>query len=161
MHRMQETQGQGMHCRLWQTKTSLNNCSQTIRCGLGTRMIIVSSLNPLFPTFSGTLRINTWRWGYCFSIVLPCGILWVLTIPPVVRLTPTGTLDAFRPRPLTAGTHKYMYIHGEKEKMSADCGRLLSISKHAAAQVSVQAWPSHSPHSPHDVCAGFHTTYTG
>ena len=38
-----------------------------------------------------------------------------------------------------------------RKKLSADCGRLLSISKHVAAQVSVQAWPSHSPHRPHDV----------
>ena len=34
----------------------------------------------------------------------------------------------------------------------ADYGRLLFITKHAAAQVSVQAWPSHSPHRLHDVC---------
>ena len=39
----------------------------------------------------------------------------------------------------------------EKEKMSADCGRLLSIFKHAATQVSVQASPNHSPHRPHDM----------
>ena len=39
----------------------------------------------------------------------------------------------------------------EKEKMSAGCGRLLSIFKHAATQVSVQASPSHSPHRPHDM----------
>ena len=46
-------------------------------------------------------------------------------------------------------------IRGER-KMIADCGRLLSISKHVAAQVSMQAWPSYSPHRPHDmlnVCA--------
>ena len=30
-------------------------------------------------------------------------------------------------------------LAGEKEKMSADCGRRLSISKHVATQVSVQA----------------------
>ena len=40
---------------------------------------------------------------------------------------------------------------GEKEKMTADCGRLLSISKHEAAQVFVQAWPSRSPHRLHDM----------
>lgn len=37
----------------------------------------------------------------------------------------------------------------EKEKMSADCGRHLSISKHATAQV--WAWPSHNLRRPHDM----------
>ena len=32
--------------------------------------------------------------------------------------------------------------------MSADCGKHLSISKHVATQVSMQAWPSHSPIGP-------------
>ena len=40
---------------------------------------------------------------------------------------------------------------GRKKKLSADCRRLLSIFKHAATQVSVQASPSHSPHRPHDM----------